>query len=69
MAMSREDKSEFATWVYRGLIGVLLSFTFIIVKSNYDEFQDMKKDVQQDKVNHIVIDSRLTRIESKVGLR
>lgn len=67
--MSREDKSEFATWVYRGLIGALLSFTFIIVKSNYDEFQDMKKDVQQDKVNHIVIDSRLLYLENKVGLR
>lgn len=69
MAMSREDKNEFATWVYRGLIGILLSFTFIIVKSNYDEFQDMKQDVQRDKVNHVVIDSRLTRLETKLGLR
>ena len=46
----------------------LVTLTFFFVKSNYDEFQVMKKDIQSDKVNHVVIDNRLTTLDNKVSL-
>lgn len=66
MAMSREEKNEFATWFYRGIIGILLSLTFIVVKSNYDEFQEMKFDVQRNKIEHVNINQRFERVESRL---
>lgn len=65
--MSQQDK-DFATWIYRSVIMGLVTLTFFFVKSNYDEFQVMKKDIQSDKVNHVVIDNRLTTLDNKVSL-
>ncbi len=65
--MSQQDK-DFATWIYRSVIMGLVTLTFFFVKSNYDEFQVMKKDIQSDKVNHVVIDNRLTTLDNKVIL-
>lgn len=65
--MSQQDK-DFATWIYRSVIMGFVTLTFFFVKSNYDEFQVMKKDIQSDKVNHVVIDNRLTTLDNKVIL-
>ncbi len=65
--MSQQDK-DFATWIYRSVIMGFVTLTFFFVKSNYDEFQVMKKDIQSDKVNHVVIDNRLTTLDNKVSL-
>jgi len=45
-----------------------VTLTFFFVKSNYDEFQVMKKDIQSDKVNHVVIDNRITTIDNRLNI-
>lgn len=65
--MSHQDK-DFATWIYRSVIMGFVTLTFFFVKSNYDEFQVMKKDIQSDKVNHVVIDNRITTIDNRLNI-
>jgi len=65
--MSQQDK-DFATWIYRSVIMGFVTLTFFFVKSNYDEFQVMKKDIQSDKVNHVVIDNRITTIDNRLNI-
>lgn len=47
--MSKESFSDFATWFYRGIIGMALSVIFFFVKSNYDDFRTMKTDIVNTK--------------------
>jgi len=65
--MSQQDK-DFATWIYRSVIMGFVTLTFFFVKSNYDEFQVMKKDIQSDKVSHVVIDNRITTIDNRLNI-
>lgn len=68
--MSKANE-EALTWLYRSVIGLLVSVTFFFVKSNYDDFQTMKAEVATQKGKHAVIelreqdfDRRLTKLEN-----
>jgi len=68
--MSRE-MNDFATWFYRGTIGIALSVIFFFCKSNYDDFREMKMDVVNIKQSYAEskeadksFDKRLSNIES-----
>lgn len=50
-----DKQSEFATWLYRGIISILLFATSIMVKSNYDDFKQMKTDIEMDKREHAAL--------------
>ena len=70
--MSKE-KEDFITWLYRGFIGFMLSVTFLFVKSNYEDFNEMKKDSIKDKTEHIAFEQtlqnhtgRITFLEQKI---
>ena len=65
--------NDFATWFYRGTIGVALSVIFFFVKSNYEDFREMKMDIvniKQSYAEHKETDKgfekRLTKLESVI---
>lgn len=68
--MSKQQE-EFATWLYRTVIGALSSITVFFVYSNYTDFKEMKRDVGADKQAHAVqqeinnsINARIVKLEA-----
>lgn len=62
-----KPQEDFFTWFYRGFIGLLLSVTFLFVKSNYEDFNDMKKDAIKDKTEHAYMQQSITNINARLS--
>lgn len=56
---------EFITWLYRAIIGTLITATLAVVTINYNQFQDMRTAVDQQKIINQGVDFRLSQLEKK----
>lgn len=64
--MSKETFSDFATWFYRSVIGMALTVIFFFVKSNYEDFRDMKRDIVNVRQDYNEYKEEKKRLEARV---
>ena len=57
-----------ATFIYRGIVSAFIAATFFLVRENYSEFKELKKNMQAQEVKNVIFDNRLSNVEAKVFL-